>query len=118
MKSFLIATFSIALLSGLIQFFIPWWIIAVVAFAVGFVVKQNGFASFLSGFFGVFFLWVLYAFIQSTANDNLLAHKVAALLQALTLNSLIMLYILTGFIGGLVAGFAALSGRMAARIRG
>lgn len=89
-----------------------------VAFAVGFLVKQNGFASFLSGFAGVFVLWILYAFIQSTANDNLLAHKVAALLQALTFNSLIVLYILTGIIGGLVSGFAALSGRMAARLRG
>ena len=55
------------------------------------------------------------AFFLSAANDNLLAIKVSELLP---LNgSVIALLLVTGTIGGLVSGFASLSGNLAAKLR-
>lgn len=113
MKNFIIATLLTAALSCLLQLFLPWWIVAPVAFIVAALVKQSGGMAFLAGFTGVFLLWIGYAFMLSSANDNILVPKVAELLKMLTQGSTIVLFAFTGLIGGLVAGFAALSGSMA-----
>lgn len=117
MKNFLISIILTATLAGLLQLFLPWWIIAVVAFVVAFAVKQSGGMAFLSGFTGVFLLWVIYAFTLSSANDNILASRVAELLKPLTHGVIAMLYVLSGVIGGLIAGFAALSGSLAGNLK-
>lgn len=118
MKNFLLSTILTATLAGLLQLFLPWWIIAVVAFAVAIAIKQSSGMAFLSGFTGVFLLWVIYAFTLSSANDNILASRVAELLKPLTHGIIAVLYVLTGIIGGLVAGFAALSGSLAGKLKG
>lgn len=117
MKNFIIATLLTAALSCLLQLFLPWWIVAPVAFIVAALVKQSGGMAFLAGFTGVFLLWIGYAFMLSSANDNILVPKVAELLKMLTQGSTIVLFALTGLIGGLVAGFAALSGSLAASLK-
>lgn len=117
MRNFIIATLLTAALSCLLQLFLPWWIVAPVAFIVAALVKQSGGMAFLAGFTGVFLLWVGYAFMLSSANDNILVPKVAELLKMLTQGSTILLFALTGLIGGLVAGFAALSGSLAASLK-
>ena len=109
--SLLVTTASACVL----QLFLPWWTIAVAAFAVAYFVKQNSFAAFLSAFVAVFLLWVVYAYMLSSANENILATKIAELLKQLTKDSVTTLYLITGLIGGLVSGLGALTGSLAAK---
>ncbi len=114
MKNFLISVTLIATSSAALQLFMPWWIIAVVAFLVAYFLKQNALAAFGSGFLGVFLLWMLCAFLLSAANDNLLASKVAMLLPLK--GSVKALLLVTGLVGGLVSGFAAITGSLAIKL--
>lgn len=117
MKNFFLSLILIALASFLLQLFLPWWVIAPVAFVVTYLVKQNGLSAFFAGFLAIFIMWVAYAYKLSSANEHLLAGKVAEVLKQLTGGSLSTLFLLTGLIGGLVAGFAGLSGAMAQGLR-
>ncbi len=117
MKNFFLSILLTAVLSALLQTFLPWWTIAIAAFVVAYFLQQKSGLAFVAGFLAVFLLWVGHAYLLSSANDNLLAAKITELLKALTQGSLVGLYVLTGFIGGLVSGFAALSGSLAAKLK-
>jgi len=117
MKPFALSLIGLVVLNALLQLFLPWWIIVVTAFAVGFIVKQTAWMSFVSGFCAVFVLWAGFAFVLSNGNNHLLAAKVAELLAPLTGGNVWVLHALSGLVGGLVSGMAALSGRLAARLR-
>ena len=98
-----------ALLSFIAGIYISyWWFFAVVAFLVAVLIHQRGFKAFFAGFLGLFILWFILAFWMDNANDGVLSAKIASLLPLG--GSKWMLLIVTAFIGGLVAGFAALSG--------
>jgi hypothetical protein len=114
MKNFLLSLLLTAAAACLLQLFLPWWTIALAAFAVAYFVKQNSFAAFLSAFIAVFLLWVVYAYCLSSANNNLLATKVATLLPLK--GNLTALFLSTGLIGGLVSGFAALTGSLTGKL--
>ncbi len=114
MRNFFLSLLLTAALSFILQLFLPWWIIAPVAFFFGCFFIQNPLPSFLSGFLAVFLLWTIYAFILSSSNENILATKVANLLPLK--GSVTALLLVTGVIGGLVGGFAALSGNLAAKL--
>jgi hypothetical protein len=87
---------------------IPWWSFVVTSFVVALAVHQKPGKAFLSGFAGLFLLWTVLSFMKDAANDHLLSQKVA---QILPLGgSYIVLILVTGIIGGLVSGLAALSG--------
>lgn len=118
MKNFFLSLLLTVATSCILQLFFPWWTIALAAFMIAYFVKQNSFAAFLSAFIAVFLLWVVYAYLLSSANENILATKVAELLKQLTKGSVTTLYILTGLIGGLVSGFGALTGSLAEKLKG
>lgn len=105
---FLVATLLTALLSFIASLWFDWWIIAVVSFLVALLIQQGLGMAFLSGFLGVFLLWTALALWIDVQNKGLLSHKIAELLP-LGGNSILLLCI-TGIVGGLVAGFAAMSG--------
>jgi hypothetical protein len=97
----------IALLSFLLQFFLPWWIIAVVAFGVALWKASSGGNAFLSGFLAIVLVWTVMAGFIHIHTEGILSNKIAALFY---LPSPLLLIIITAFIGGLVGGMAALSG--------
>ena len=106
---FLIATILTALLSFIAGIYVPlWWFFAIVALLVAVLVHQRGGKAFFSGFLGLFILWFLLAFWIDQANDSVLSARIASLLPLG--GSKWMLIIVTAVIGGLIAGFAALSG--------
>ena len=117
MKNFFLSILFTAAASCLLQLFLPWWIIVVVAFTVAYFIQQNSLMAFLSAFIAIFLLWTIYAYVLSSANENILVVKVAELMKALTKASTTTLYIITGLIGGLVSGFAALTGSVAAKLK-
>jgi hypothetical protein len=114
MRNFVVTVFVIVFLSSLLQPFLPWYVIAVVAFIAGYFIKQSSVSAFGAGFIAIFLLWLLYAVVLSHANNDLLAHKVASLLPMKGHVSALLL--VTGVVGGLVSGFAAMSGRFAAAL--
>ena len=97
-----------ALLSFAVCLFLPWWSIAIAAFAVAALIPQGAAKSFLTGFTALFLLWGGLSFWISNNNEHLLAHKVSMVL--LKMDNPWILIFATAFIGALVAGFAALSG--------
>lgn len=105
--------FSSIILSALLAYgfglftALPWWSFAISSFVVALTIHQTPFRSFLSGFLAVFLLWTILATVIDINNEHILSAKVA---QILPLGgSYIALIILTGFIGGLVSGLAALT---------
>ena len=103
----ILAALLILILSFIAEMFLPWWSIAVVAFAVGFVKTATGWKSFWAGFLGVGFLWWMTSGTIHFRTDGILTSKVA---EMLTLPLPILVILITGLIGGLVGGLAASSG--------
>jgi hypothetical protein len=105
---FLLSILLIAVFGFIAGLFLPWWSIAIVAFLVLILLPQGLGRSFLAGFLGIFIMWFLVALIQDLKNDHILSRKIAELFK-LGPASVLLIFI-TALIGGLVAGFAAISG--------
>ena len=103
----IILTAFLAYVTGLYST-LPWWSFAITSLLVAVAVHQKPGKSFLSGFLGLFLLWAVLAFMKDSANEHVLSAKVAQLL--LKNSSSIAIILLTGIVGGLVSGFAALTG--------
>ena len=101
----IILTALLAFISGL---FLPWWCMAITSLLVALLIHQRGGRAFLAGFLGVFILWASLAWWIDMKNNGVLSKKIA---QVLPLGgSSLLLILLTGIIGGLVAGMAAMTG--------
>ena len=111
---FLISILLIALSSFAAGLYLPWWSIAIAAFIVLAFIPQKPLFAFLSGFLAVFLLWTILALAISSSNEDLLAHKMSMII--LKTDSPFGLVLATGFIGALVAGFAALAGTFLRRL--
>jgi hypothetical protein len=97
----------ILILSFAGSYFLPWWMVAIVAFLAAFFIGKTPGRSFWSGFSAVFIVWTVLALFKSIPNDNILAGMVV---QLFFLHNWIWLLVITALIGGLVGGMAALSG--------
>ena len=102
------STFAIALV---LQLFLPWWTIAIAAFLVAAFSKgSHSLVDFLAGFLAIFLLWSVCSFIIDYQTNSILSGKIA---QIFSLgNSPFRMILFTGFLGGIVAGFSALSGNL------
>ncbi len=105
---FLVATILTLLLGFISGLFLPWWGIAISSLLVAVLIHQKGGKAFLSGFLGLFILWAALAWWIDMKNNGVLSKKIAGILP-LGGNSLLLILV-TGLVGGLVAGFAAMSG--------
>jgi hypothetical protein len=101
---FLIQLIAIIATAFVLELFLPWWCIAVAAFLIGYLLKSN--ANFLAGLLGIALLWAMKAWMLDASAAAPLAERVAAIFS-LNKNTLLLV---TAVIGGLVGGFAAMSG--------
>ncbi|ULQ57796.1 hypothetical protein KJS94_06245 [Flavihumibacter rivuli] len=104
-----------ALLAFALSIYLPWWSIAVAAFLVSLFIPIKPWQSFLTGFIALFLLWAVMAWFINDANEGLLASKVSQII--LKKDNPTMLVLLTALLGGLVAGFASLTGSLARGLR-
>ena len=104
---FLSHVLAVLLLSLLLQLFLPWWTMAIGAFATGLFFNQGGFKSFLAGLLGVGLLWLAMAYYLDSSTGSILSAKVAAIFPTKTVG---LLLVMTAFIGGLVGGLASMTG--------
>lgn len=87
---------------------LPWWAFVFTSFVVAMAIHQKPLLAFSSGFIGLFILWTVLAILKDTANEHILSTKVAHLLPLG--GSYWLLILITGLIGGLVSGLAAIAG--------
>lgn len=104
----IVAIILTALLAFVGGIYMQWWSLALAAFIIALLIPQKAGKAFLSGFLGVFLLWAVLAWWINMKNENILAKKIATILPLG--GNAYLLILVTAFIGGLVAGFAALSG--------
>lgn len=108
---FITAIILTALLGFAAPLYFPWWSFVITSCVVAIAIHQKAWKAFVCGFLGLLLLWVVMAYIIDSSNQHLLSKKIAELLP---LNgSYNLLIIITGLIGGLVSGFAALTGSFA-----
>ena len=105
---FFVATILTALLAFISGLFLPWWGMAITSLLVAVLVHQKAGKAFLAGLLGVFILWAGLAWWIDMKNNGVLSEKIASVLPLG--GNAVLLILVTGFIGGLVAGMAAMSG--------
>lgn len=102
---FVTHTLLILVFALLLQLFLPWWTMAIAAFTISFMMYEKGLSSFIAGFLGVGLLWLALVIYIDFSTASILTEKLNRLLP---LNSIL----LTFLIGGLVGGFASLTGAL------
>lgn len=78
------------------------------AFLSGAIVRLRNVSAFFVPFGAIALLWIVNAWMLSSANDYTLAKKIAVLLPLG--GNAILLILVTGIVGGLAAGIAGLFG--------
>jgi hypothetical protein len=101
---FLIQLIFILFFGFILELFLPWWSIAVAAFAGGMLFNTR--ANFGAGFLAIALLWTLRALLIESSAAAPLTDRVAAIFMT----TKPVLFIITAMIGGLVGGFAAMTG--------
>jgi hypothetical protein len=106
------ATIILALVLSL---FLPWWSVIVAAFTTALFVPLKKAAVFFTPFIAVLVLWIIYSYVLSSANDFILAKRIAILLP-LNGNPYLLMFV-SGLIGGVAAGIAAIFGKQLSSAR-
>jgi hypothetical protein len=100
----LISILIITILSVVATSFLPWWLIAVIAFlAVAFVRPPK---PFLAGFFGIALFWLIAILVQDVRNEYILSQRIA---EVFSLPHVSILIIVNVLLGGLIGGLAGWS---------
>jgi hypothetical protein len=106
----------IAIISLIAQLFLPWWSLAIVAFAVCFTRSRGAGWAFLEGFAGVALTWFGYALLIHVTTDGIFTGRMGLLLFKADGAGLPIL--VTTLLGGLVGGFAGMSGYLVRQATG
>jgi len=101
-----VATIALAIL---LSFFLPWWSIMTAGLATALFIPLKKAAVFFVPFLAILLFWATYSFILSSGNDYTLAKRISVLLDLGGNPYLLML--LTGIVGGIAAGIAAIFGK-------
>ncbi len=91
----------------LLQSFLPWWVILILAFVASAIVSKTGKIAFWQSFLAIFLLWLGMSLFKSMPNDHILANRVA---QMFMVKYPMVLMTLTALIGGLFAGISGYCG--------
>jgi hypothetical protein len=105
----------ILVVSAVAQLFLPWWVIAPIAFLVGMLKSTSGKSSFFAGAAAIATLWIAYALYLNISSDGLMLDRIGNLF-AESLKFLknvpftVSFFAIMALIGALVGGFSALAG--------
>ena len=106
---FLLQFGAILIGSLILQFFLPWFIVAIVAMAAGyFLSTEKGWKNFLAGFLAILLLWMVGALVANFWGGSLIAGRFGRQM-GLPMEGF-SLPLLSGVIGGIAAGLGALTG--------
>ncbi|WP_435625713.1 hypothetical protein [Flagellimonas sp.] len=96
-------------LAVIFSFFLPWWSVMTAALITSLFLPLNRAAVFFVPFLAILLYWAIHSFVLSSANDFILAKKISQLLQIG--GNPYLLILVTGVVGGLAAGIAAIFGK-------
>lgn len=98
----------IILITAVLQYFFPWWTVALAPLLI-LIWKPTGtsLSAFLVGFAAIALLWLGYGFYLHLGSEGAMSNRIA---QIFSLPNGLLLLVITALVGGLVGGFAALSG--------
>ncbi|MBT8219817.1 MAG: hypothetical protein KJP00_08330 [Bacteroidia bacterium] len=106
----LVSILVLILTAFLFQYIGPWWIAAIPALIVGYSNNTVSPAqSFALGFVAIFLLWAGQSFFINIQNEGILANKIGEIFNGLNATSIVCI---TGLIGGILGGLAAMTGRL------
>ena len=100
----------IAVLTYLLSLVFPWWIIVIIGMAVGLLIPGGSLSTFISGFLGVGIIWMGHAWNLDAQNASQFTQQMLEVIGIF--DDTIVLIAITGLIGGLVGGFATMTGSM------
>ncbi|PLK42348.1 hypothetical protein [Emticicia sp. TH156] len=105
----------ILVISAIAQMFLPWWVIAPIAFIVGMFKTSSGKGAWLAGAAAIATLWIAYAAYLNITHEGLMLDRIGNLFadNLKFLNSIpfsVSFFLIMALIGGLVGGFSALAG--------
>lgn len=98
----ILAIMTLTFLGGL---WLPWWVLALVAGLLGFLLNPGALAGSLFGFAGGFLLWGGLAWYRDTANDHILSLQIGQLFQGLTPVAVVLVSALIGGLTGALGGW-------------
>jgi hypothetical protein len=99
--------FLTCLVAGLFEYFFPWWTLALATFLVTLFFRFSPGRAFLLAFLSVSLLWLFIGGLRDFNNGHILATRLAGLFG---MNGFYFLFlIVSSIVGGIVAGFSALS---------
>ncbi|WP_221394805.1 hypothetical protein [Dyadobacter sp. NIV53] len=99
----------IFVVTAILQFFAPWWTIALVPFLVSLWQPASPVRSFAISFASIALLWFTYGLYLHINSEGAMSNKIA---EIFSLPNGILLLLVTTVAGGLVAGFSGLSGSL------
>ncbi len=109
MTKLIITIFLIAIINSVAEFFLPWWILAIVCFAICYVAKLTTKQSFFAGFLGISMSWLILILLKDISNHHILSTRLANLFS---FGGNYFLFILVNvLIGGFVGGLSGLCGK-------
>jgi hypothetical protein len=97
------------ILAYVLSLYLPWWSVMLAALISGFLIPLKKGAVFFIPFIAIALLWIVQSYMLSSANDFILAKKIATLLM-LDGNSTLLLLV-AGVVGGLAAGVSGILGK-------
>ncbi|WP_323787368.1 hypothetical protein [Psychroserpens sp.] len=106
-----IATIGTALI---LSQFLPWWSVMLASFITAILFSLKKSAVFFVPFLAIALFWMAYAYWLSSVNDFTLSKKIAVLLPLQ--GNPYLLILVTGIVGGLAAGIAAIFGKQCASL--
>ncbi len=102
--------FGIVLLGGIgVQFFLPWWSLAVIAFFVGLWFGSKLQHTVLVSFFAGGLCWLIPAVVIHLVKGDKMTQHIAELLG---LGHSLWMFVITFFMAGIMAALSAASGLM------
>jgi len=89
--------------------FLPWWSVMLASFISALILPLKKLAVFFIPFLAITLFWIVYSWSLSSANDFILAKKIAVLLPLG--GNQFLLILITGLIGGIATGISAIFGK-------
>ena len=97
------------ILAYVLSLYLPWYSVMIASLISGFLIPLKKGAIFFIPFIAIALLWIVQSYMLSSANDFILAKKIATLLM-LDGNSTLLLLV-AGVVGGLAAGVSGILGK-------
>ncbi len=97
------------IIAYILSLFMDWYSVMIAAFLSALLISLKRTAVFFIPFLAILLFWTIYSFVLGNANDFTMANRIAVLLP-LGGNSYLLILV-TGIIGGITAGIAAVFGK-------